>query len=50
MEKKVVTKKVANVVADVATKFLKTDANSASSGFAYQPKAPKELVRFKKNK
>lgn len=29
--------------------FLKVEANSASCVLAYQPKAPEELKRFRKN-
>ncbi|MDO5403266.1 MAG: cyclic lactone autoinducer peptide, partial [Eubacteriales bacterium] len=37
------TKKVLNTV-------LKADANSASCGMIYQPKAPEALSRFKKTR
>ncbi len=50
MKRKGVSKKIAKTVANVATIFLQTDANSASSIIVHQPKAPKELARFKKSK
>ena len=40
--------KTANLVAKMATKTLKTEANTSSCALVYQPKAPKELNRFKK--
>ena len=36
--------------AEKIVKVLKLEANSASCVFAYEPKAPKELERFKKTK
>ena len=38
----------AKTVSCVATKTLKLEANSASCLVMHQPKAPKELARFKK--
>lgn len=50
MERKQASKKVAKTVKTALNLFLKVDANSASSAFAYQPKSPKELSRFKFSK
>ncbi len=44
------TKKVAKKTATVLNSFLRMDANSASCCIAYQPKAPKELERYRKTK
>ena len=41
------TKKVAKKTAKVLDSFLSMDANSASCCIVYQPKAPKELERYK---
>ena len=48
MKSRALNEKVAKMVAGIATKTLKMEANSASCTLAYQPKAPKELSRFKK--
>lgn len=48
MKVKLTNEKTAKFVANVATKTLKTDANSASCMLVYQPKAPKALNQFKK--
>ena len=48
MKPKKIVKKGAELLANVATKTLKVEANSASCMLAHQPKAPKELARFKK--
>lgn len=50
MEREKLLKKSTKVVADIATKYLKADANAASCIVFHQPKAPKELSRFKKTK
>lgn len=50
MKKENLTKRTANAVANLTTKFLKGEANSASCIVMHQPKAPKELARFKKSK
>ena len=42
--------KIAKAVVNVLNSVLKTEANSASCCVIYQPKAPKELERFKKKK
>ena len=42
--------KIAKAVVNVLNSVLKTEANSASCCVIYQPKAPKELERFKKIK
>ncbi len=34
----------------VLNTFLRADANSASCAIAYQPKAPKELARYRRRK
>lgn len=41
---------IAKLAKSVAEKALKRDANQTTCTFFYQPKAPKELDRFKKNK
>lgn len=38
----------AKKVTYLLNKELEKDANSAACGFLYQPKAPKELARFRK--
>ncbi len=47
-------KKIANSVAkgmvSVLNKFLQIDANSTSCVIAYQPKMPKELKRYRKER
>lgn len=47
-------KRVSNIVAkgtvSVLNTFLHADANSTSCIIMHQPKAPKELARFKKKK
>ena len=40
----------AQKVVKILDKILKLEANSASCMFAYEPKAPKALERFKKTK
>ena len=50
MKKEKVTKKVAKGVTNVLNSVLRTEANSTSCVIIYQPKAPKELGRFKKDK
>lgn len=50
MERKNFSKKVAKGVVSTLNTFLKVDANSASCVIAYQPKAPKELNRFRKKR
>lgn len=49
MKKEKVTKNVAKGVAKVLNSVLRTEANSTSCLVLCQPKAPKELSRFKKN-
>ena len=39
---------VAKGVVKIVDKFLKVDANSTSCIITYQPKAPKELEKYKK--
>lgn len=41
---------IAKLAKSVAEKALKRDANQTTCSIFYQPKAPKELDRFKKNK
>lgn len=41
---------LAKQVAEVLKTVLRKDANTASSLVFYQPKAPAELRRFKKNR
>ena len=50
MKKEQVTKTVAKGVAKSLNSMLRVEANSASCVIAYQPKAPKELERFRKSK
>ncbi|KAI4449454.1 hypothetical protein C823_003983 [Eubacterium plexicaudatum ASF492] len=45
-----VSKLVAKGVVSVLNTFLRVDANSASCCIIYQPKAPKELERFRRKK
>ena len=45
--KKEVTKSVAKAALDVV---LRTEANTASCLIMYQPKAPKELMNYRRNK
>lgn len=42
--------KLATMAAKTLTNVLKADANSTACFFAYQPKAPKELSRFRRQK
>ncbi len=49
MKKEEAMHKIAKVVVSVLKLSLRTDANTTTSAMAYQPKAPKELSRFKKN-
>lgn len=44
------SQKIAKTVASILDSVLKTEANSTSCCVIYQPKAPKELERFKKKK
>ena len=48
--KKNVAGKSAAMTAKVLTKVLKADANSTACCLVYQPKAPKELSRFRRQK
>lgn len=48
--KKNVSKNVAKKTAAALDAFLRTDANSASCCIVYQPKAPKELARYRRKK
>lgn len=50
MTKKNLGKQAAKGVAAALDMMLKADANSASCVIAYQPKAPKELARYRKSK
>lgn len=43
-----VTKSVAKRTVSVLNRFLSIEANSSSCFFTYQPKAPKELEKFRK--
>lgn len=49
MERKV-SKSVAKGIAVALNASLRKDANSTSCVFTYQPKAPKELERFRRTK
>ena len=48
--KETVASKAAKGVVMVLNKFLQIDANSTSCIITYQPKAPKELQRFRREK
>ncbi|MDE6566256.1 MAG: cyclic lactone autoinducer peptide [Lachnospiraceae bacterium] len=48
--KKDITKKSAKLVVKALNSVLHTEANSTSCYFAYQPKAPESLSRFRRNK
>ncbi len=50
MAKKNFGKKAAKGVAAALDTVLRADANSTSCIVVYQPKAPKELARYKKSK
>lgn len=45
-----VSKSIAKGMVSALNTFLRTDANSASCYIIYQPKAPKELARFRRKK
>ena len=45
-----VSKSVAKGVVSALNTFLRADANSASCCIIYQPKAPKELARYRRTK
>lgn len=45
-----ISKLIAKRTVSALNAFLKADANSASCIICYQPKAPKELARYKKVK
>lgn len=45
--RKNINEKAAKAVAQMATKALKVEANTNSCMIIYQPKAPKELARFR---
>ncbi len=48
--KKKVESKAAKLAARTLTHVLRTEANSTACFVAYQPKAPKELERFRREK
>lgn len=48
--KKQVTKSVANGIKAALDAVLRTEANTASCAIMYQPKAPKELLKYRRNK
>lgn len=50
MKQKKVSKSVANMAVNVLNAALRADANSTSCIVIYQPKAPKELARFRRDK
>lgn len=50
MERKQRSEKFAKSIKNALNTFLRVDANSAACIVAYQPKAPKELSRFKNSK
>lgn len=47
---KQISKSVAKGAVFILNKFLRIDANSTSCLIAYQPKAPKELARYRRTK
>lgn len=50
MKKEKSSKAIAKGVTAILNSMLRVDANTTSCVIAYQPKAPKELVQFRKNK
>ena len=50
MKKEKMTKSAAKGIANVLNSVLRTEANTTSCVIIYQPKAPKDLMRFKNNK
>ena len=48
--KKLVTKSVAKWMKAALDVVLQTEANTASCIIMYQPKAPKELMNYRRNK
>lgn len=50
MKKDKLTKAMAGATLSVLNHVLKVDANSTSCMYIYQPKAPKDLERFRKIK
>ena len=44
------SKAVAKGMVSVLNTFLRADANSAARAITYQPKAPKELARYRRTK
>lgn len=48
--KKDLSKSVAKGAVSALNAFLRVDANSAACCIAYQPKAPKELAKFRRTK
>ncbi len=50
MKKNTTEHKVAKKLTSVLNGVLRTEANTVSSLVFYQPKAPKDLMRFKNNK
>lgn len=50
MKQKNVSKTVAKATTNVLNTLLRVEANSASCVLFYQPKAPKELARFRREK
>lgn len=50
MKREKLSKTVAKGVATSLNSMLRVEANSTSCVIAYQPKAPKELARFRKDK
>ncbi|MDE7199071.1 MAG: cyclic lactone autoinducer peptide [Lachnospiraceae bacterium] len=48
MDKKKISKVVAESAVRVLNVSLRTEANTASCGFIYQPKEPKSLSKFKR--
>lgn len=50
MKNNKISKNVAKKTAMVLDTFLRADANSASCCIVYQPKAPKELEKYRRTK
>lgn len=50
MKKEKMSKTVAKGIASALNSMLRIEANSTSCVIAYQPKAPKELEKFRREK
>lgn len=50
MESKILFGKSAKGIASVLKKILSVEANTTSCTFAYQPKAPKDLQKYRRER